>query len=131
MCAHAREANPAECCGLVGGMFDENDHANARTIYRLRNIACNASVEYEAAPEDLFAAQRAMREGGESLTAIYHSHPHAVEPIPSNTYVERAFYPSAVYFIIGLGAQDCVLRAFRLYEAEKRWERVKYKIVAG
>lgn len=109
-------------------MFDKSNHAHARTIYRLRNIARDASVEYEAAPEDLFAAQRAMRERGEKLIAIYHSHPRDVEPIPSNTDVERAFYPSAIYFIVGLGAGDCVLRAFRLYETEKRWERVEYRV---
>jgi proteasome lid subunit RPN8/RPN11 len=110
-------------------VFDENDCANARTIYRLRNIARDTRVEYEAAPEGLFAAQRAMRERGENLIAIYHSHPRAVKPVPSNTDVERAFYPSAIYFIIGLGAGDCILRAFRLYEAERRWEQVEYRII--
>jgi proteasome lid subunit RPN8/RPN11 len=129
MFAHARAVFPSECCGLIGGAI-ENEQARARTIYRLRNVAPDSLTMYEAAPEDLFAAQRAMRECGEELIGIYHSHPRSSEPSPSNTDVARAFYPSAVYFIVGFDGTDCVLRAFRLYEAERRWERVDYRIAA-
>ena len=66
---------------------------------------------YEAAPEDLFAAQRQMRDRGEELLAIYHSHPRSAEPVPSETDVRLAFYPQAVYFIIGLGGPQPVARA--------------------
>ncbi|HVS20879.1 MAG TPA: M67 family metallopeptidase, partial [Pyrinomonadaceae bacterium] len=93
---HARQASPHECCGLIGG----ND-ARAQTVYQLRNVAVDPLVTYEAAPEDLFAAQRAMREGGEQLLAIYHSHPRSNDPQPSETDVRLAYYPSAVYFIVG------------------------------
>ena len=75
--SHARAAAPEECCGLVGGT-----QGNARTIYRLRNAAADPLTTYEAAPEDLFAAQRSMRERGEQLLAIYHSHPRADTPEP-------------------------------------------------
>ncbi len=57
---------------------------------------------YEAAPEELFAAQRVMRERGEELLGIYHSHPRSPKPVPSETDVRLAYYPSAIYFIIGL-----------------------------
>ncbi|MFN2492208.1 MAG: M67 family metallopeptidase [Pyrinomonadaceae bacterium] len=97
-------------------------------IYSLRNVAANKLVSYEAAPEDLFAAQRLMRERGEQLLAIYHSHPDALEPAPSETDVRMAFYPQAVYFIIGLGGSEPVMRAFRLSEQDERWERVEYAI---
>ena len=56
--AHAREVAPNECCGLIGGTQD----GEARNVYRTRNIALNPLVTYAAAPEDLFAAQRQMRE---------------------------------------------------------------------
>ncbi len=122
--AHAREANPAECCGLIGGIED----GSARSIYRLRNVASNSQTAYDAAPEELFAAQRLMRGRGEQLLAIYHSHPLADEPAPSETDVRLAYYPSAAYFIIGLGATEPVLRAFRISEQEQSWERVEYVI---
>ncbi len=123
MFAHARAASPAECCGLVGGHGEQ-----ARTIYPLQNVAADPLTTYEGAPVELFAAQRHMRERGEELLAIYHSHPRAVEPVPSATDVRLAFYPAAVYFIMSLGANAEQLRAFRIFAREKRWERVEYRV---
>ena len=123
--SHARDAAPEECCGLIGG-----SEGNARTIYRMRNAAADPLITYEAAPEDLFAAQRSMRERGEQLLAIYHSHPRADAPTPSVTDVRLAYYPSAVYFIVGLGGEQPSLRAFRISESERCWEPAEYEIVA-
>jgi proteasome lid subunit RPN8/RPN11 len=123
--AHAREASPEECCGLIGGLIE----GKAQTIYRTRNIANDPLTTYEAAPEDLFASQRAMRECGEQLLAIYHSHPRSADPQPSATDVRLAYYPSAVYLIVGLGAAEPSLRAFRIDEREGQWEPVDYQIV--
>jgi proteasome lid subunit RPN8/RPN11 len=123
--SHAREQSPQECCGLIGGAND----GQARTVYRLRNVASAPFVTYEAAPEDLFAAQRSMRERGEELLAIYHSHPRAVVPEPSATDVRLAYYPSAVYFIVGLGGAQPDLRAFRISEREGLWEPANYEVV--
>ena len=123
--AHASESAPAECCGLVGGRDETAAH-----VYRLRNIAERPEVAYEAAPEDLFAAQRQMRERGERLVAIYHSHPHSEDPTPSERDVRLAFYPTAVYFIVGFTRTgEGVLRAFRISEAEGRWERTEFRVV--
>jgi [CysO sulfur-carrier protein]-S-L-cysteine hydrolase len=126
MVAHAREAYPAECCGLIGGRDGE-----ARTVYRARNIAADPMVAYEAAPEDLFAAQRRMRERQESLLGIYHSHPHASAPVPSETDVRLAYYPSAIYFIIGFESGEAKLCAFQISEREGRWGRVVYRVLDG
>jgi proteasome lid subunit RPN8/RPN11 len=123
MYAHARAASPAECCGLIGGR-----QQTAQTLYPLRNVARHPLIAYEAAPEDLFAAQRMIRERDEQLLAIYHSHPRATDPIPSETDIRLAYYPSAVYFIIGLGRPEGVLRAFRIFEGEGRWESVEYRV---
>ena len=123
MYAHSRAAKPEECCGLVGGVNDV-----AQSVYRLRNVARDALVGYEAAPEDLFAAQRQIRKRGEQLLAIYHSHPLSSEPEPSDTDVRMAYYPSAIYFIIGLEGKDPSLRAFRIDETARVWERASYTI---
>jgi proteasome lid subunit RPN8/RPN11 len=124
--AHARRDAPRECCGLLGGGHD----GQIQTIYPLRNVASESLVTYEAAPEDLFAAQRTMRRRGEQLLAIYHSHPRSKDPEPSATDVRLAYYPTAVYFIVGLGDKEPCLRAFRISERESRWEPVEYTIVA-
>jgi proteasome lid subunit RPN8/RPN11 len=124
MYAHAREAQPEECCGLIGGVHDV-----AKSVYRLRNVARDALVGYEAAPEDLFEAQRQIRTRGEQLVAIYHSHPRSDEPEPSEADVRLAYYPSAIYFIIGLQGKEASLRAFSINEAKRLWEPASYTIV--
>ena len=123
--AHAREAAPHECCGLVGGKGD----GQAQTVYRTRNIAADPLVAYEAAPEDLFAAQRTMRDRGEQLIAIYHSHPRANDPEPSPTDIRLAYYPAAVYLIVGLADREACMQAFRISESEGHWEPVEYRVV--
>ncbi|HEV7857998.1 MAG TPA: M67 family metallopeptidase [Pyrinomonadaceae bacterium] len=134
MLAHAREANPAECCGLIGGSIEEGEEGEegeesiARSVYRLRNVARSPQVAYEAAPSELFAAQKRMRERGEEILAIYHSHPRSEEPQPSETDVRLAYHPSAFYFIIGLSGTQATLRAFRINEREGRWEHIEYRI---
>ena len=122
--AHAKQADPAECCGLIGGA-----ERRVTSIYPLHNVAADPNVAYEAAPEDLFAAQRQMRDRGEELLAIYHSHPRSAEPAPSETDVRLAYYPQAVYFIIGLAGPQPVARAFRISERDESWEEVEYVIV--
>lgn len=118
MFAHARACAPEECCGLLGGA-----ESRAATVYPLRNVAPRPEVAYEAAPEELFEAQRQMRARGERLVGVYHSHPRSPEPEPSRTDVRLAFYPDAFYFIIGFDeGGGCVLRAFRISEREGRWE---------
>jgi proteasome lid subunit RPN8/RPN11 len=123
MCAHALASAPGECCGLVGGVG-----VAARTIYPLRNVARDPVDAYEGAPQELFDAQRLMRGRGEKLVAIYHSHPRATDPVPSESDVRAAYYPAAVHFIIGLAGGAPTLRAFRLFEGEGRWERVEYEL---
>jgi len=121
---HSRDAAPHECCGLIGG-----NEARTQTVYRLRNAAADPLVTYEASPEDLFAAQRSMRARGEQLLAIYHSHPRSAEPEPSPTDVRLAYYPSAVYLIVGLGGEQPKLGAFRIAESEGTWEAVEFETV--
>jgi len=123
--SHARAARPAECCGLIGGRG-----RLAEALYPLRNVARDSLKTYEAAPEELFAAQRQMRERGEQILAIYHSHPNSAEPVPSETDVRLAFYPSAVYLIVGFTAEGVgVLRAFHISERERRWTAAEFSIV--
>lgn len=125
MCAQARAAAPKECCGLLGGAGTE-----AATLYPLRNVAPRPEVAYEAAPGELFEAQRLMRARGEGLVALYHSHPRSHDPVPSAADVRLAFYPSAIYFIIGFDPGGaCVLRAFRISEREGSWERAEVRVL--
>lgn len=104
---HALESRPAECCGLLSGR-----DSVITDVHRMRNDADKPETRYYATPEDLFAATRRMREAGQSLLGVYHSHPRT-PAYPSASDVEMAFYPEACYFIISLEPR-VELRAFKI-----------------
>lgn len=106
---------PHECCGLLGGARQEDTYL-ARSRYPLRNRATRPEAQFFAAPEDLFPAMRRMRERGEDLVAIYHSHPRGPAR-PSETDLALAFYPEAFLIIVTLLPIPS-LRAFRLSGSE-------------
>ena len=59
-----------------------------------------------------------MRENGEELFAIYHSHPHA-PATPSATDLQQAAYPTALYLIISLNTKGVLeLQGFRLHRQQ-------------
>lgn len=107
---HALLARPSECCGLLSGST-----GLITGIHPLRNDADKPETRYFATPEDLFAAMRRIREAGQALLGVYHSHPRT-QAYPSASDVEMAFYPEAFYFIISLEPQ-VELRAFKIEDS--------------
>ncbi len=64
-------------------------------------------------PQSQIDAMRTMRESGEKLFAIYHSHPHAPAS-PSPLDRDEAAYPDALYLIISLNTEGVLeLSGFR------------------
>lgn len=106
----ARNAHPAECCGLLSGSDGIVTHAHP-----LLNTASEPQNRYFAAPEDLFAAMRVIRESGRSFIGIYHSHPRT-PAYPSPVDVEMAFYPDALYFIMAIEPR-VDLKAYRIVDS--------------
>ena len=107
---HALKAQPAECCGLLSGT-----RGLITDAHPLSNTADNPEIKYFASPEELFTAMRRIRNAGQVLLGIYHSHPRTAA-YPSPTDIELAFYPEAFYFIISLEAKT-ELRAFKIEES--------------
>ena len=108
---HAQRSPSDEVCGLIGA----KDGAAAR-CYAVANIAASPQRLFAMDPAQQIAAMRAMRERGEELFAIYHSHP-AAPPFPSRADVQQANYPDALYLIISLQTQGVLeMRGFRLSE---------------
>src|SRR5215207_5016104 len=108
---HAREDAPNECCGLIGG-----EDGVAKTVYRARN-ADASPLRYNLDPQDQFRIMTEMEEGGEELAAIYHSHT-ASPAYPSQTDINLAAYPDALYLIVSLAEGEKDLRAFRIVDGE-------------
>jgi proteasome lid subunit RPN8/RPN11 len=83
MLAHAREALPDECCGLLIGRRHQIER-----IYRARNLQASPS-RYLIDSEDHFAAIREARSKGQIVVGAYHSHPVG-DPLPSTSDIEEA-----------------------------------------
>jgi proteasome lid subunit RPN8/RPN11 len=109
--AHAREDAPNECCGLIGG-----SDGVAKTAYRARNAEASP-LRYNLDPQDQFRIMTAMDEKGEELSAIYHSHT-ASPAYPSQTDINLASYPDALYLIVSLADGEKDLRGYRIEDGE-------------
>ncbi len=97
--AHAREDLPNECCGMVGGV-----DSGARTVYRAENAEASP-LRYSIDAKEQFRLMRAIEEAGEDLVGIYHSHTKSAA-YPSQTDVNLAGWPDAVYLIASLAGPD-------------------------
>lgn len=114
MVAHAREDLPNECCGLIGGS-DEN----AQTLYRARN-AFASPFSYRVDPGDQYRIiEKEMRDRGEELVAIYHSHTKS-PAYPSQTDLNEAVsWPEQTYLIVSLADLEAPdVKAFWLKDAK-------------
>jgi [CysO sulfur-carrier protein]-S-L-cysteine hydrolase len=107
----AREEAPNECCGLIGGQNGE-----ARTAYPARNAEASP-LRYNLDPQDQFRIMTEMEERGEELSGIYHSHT-ASPAFPSQTDINLATYPDALYLIVSLLEGEEPLRGFSIKDGE-------------
>ena len=108
---HAKNAYPNEACGLLVG------HTSVDRFIPTKNITPNPR-EYEIDPAELIAALRSLRETGENLLAIFHSHPHGPGEL-SKTDIERAYYPEAAQLIVSLAELERPqIVAFRIIGGE-------------
>lgn len=109
MLAQARASPQAEICGLLAA---RNGHPG-RCI-AIRNVAPQPRCSFSMDPKQQIDAMRSMRERGEELYGIYHSHPQGPAE-PSATDLDQAAYPEALHFIVSLNSdQKPLLRAYRI-----------------
>lgn len=110
---HLAQISPAaEVCGLVGANAD----GLPVSCYPVANSAQTPKTRFQLESSQQIAAMKAMRETGQSLFAIYHSHPDTPAE-PSPTDIEQASYPEAVHLIISLNTKGVLeMRAFKIVE---------------
>src|SRR3954447_16796824 len=108
--AHALEDAPNECCGMVAARDGE-----AVEIHRAANAAASP-LRYEIDGMEQYRIQTAIEDAGLELGAIYHSHTRS-DPVPSQTDINLAFYPEALYVIVGLaGGEQADVRAWSIVD---------------
>ena len=109
--AHARFEAPNECCGMIASRDGE-----AVKVYRATNAAASP-LRYEIDGAEQYRIQMQIDDSGLDLGAIYHSHTRT-EPYPSQTDINLAFYPDALYLIVGLAREEPEVRAFTIREGQ-------------
>ena len=113
MIAHALEADPEECCGLLLG----DDCEGAEEVRRLRNEHPQPVRRYQMSSRDLMRVQEFADARGRKIVAIYHSHTHT-QAYPSQTDVNNAvesWWTEPYYVLISLVEKTRpIVRAFRI-----------------
>ena len=111
MVAHAHADAPDECCGIIGTRDGEGV-----ALHRATNIH-HSPLKYEIGSDELYRISMALNDDDLEVGIIYHSHTRS-DPYPSQTDVNLARYPDAVYVIIGVanGASD--VRAYTIRDGE-------------
>ncbi len=114
---HLAQASPdSEICGLIGA----DSNGKPVNCYPIDNSAEMPSSRFLLDAGQQIAAMRKMRERGESLFAIYHSHPDA-PAVPSNTDIEQASYPDVLHLIISLSTKGVLeMRGFEIADRRAR-----------
>jgi proteasome lid subunit RPN8/RPN11 len=107
---HLAQISPdLEICGLIGGK-----NGLPSSCYPIKNTAAQARQRFQLDPGQQISAMAKMRDLGEQLFAIYHSHPTA-PATPSITDLEQASYPEALYLIISLNIKGILeMRGFKI-----------------
>jgi proteasome lid subunit RPN8/RPN11 len=110
-----------ETCGLVAAK-----NGIATRAYPVSNVSGDKIHLFEMDPAEQIHAMKNMREAGEELFAIYHSHPHAPAS-PSETDLQQLSYRDVLYLIISLNTKGVLeLRGFRINQ--QNFEAVELEI---
>lgn len=107
---HQAQTTPeVEVCGLIAA----RDGRPVRAI-AVSNVSDQPQRLFAMDPASQIDALRRMREQGETLFGIYHSHPHS-PAVPTATDLEQAGYPEALYLIVSLNTRGVLeMRGYRL-----------------
>jgi proteasome lid subunit RPN8/RPN11 len=103
--AHAREAAPAECCGLLLGTV-----ACIVEAIPTRNLA-ESSTRFLIDPKQHIDGRREAKRRGLDVIGFYHSHPHSAAQ-PSERDRDEASYPDHLYLIVGMHVEPPEVRLF-------------------
>ncbi|MGR9046265.1 MAG: Mov34/MPN/PAD-1 family protein [Gammaproteobacteria bacterium] len=109
---HLAQISPkTEICGLIGSIDGRPCHC-----YPVDNAAAYPENRFQLDARQQIAAMAQMRERGEELFAIYHSHPSA-PATPSAADLAQAAYPEALNLIISLNTKGVLeMRGYRIVD---------------
>ncbi|MFB4163988.1 Mov34/MPN/PAD-1 family protein [Alteribacillus sp. JSM 102045] len=107
MIKHCKEELPLEACGLLSG-----NNKRCETLWKTKNIK-QSKHSFEISQKEIDKVFGLIKEKGQKLTGIYHSHPTAA-PYPSKEDILSVLYPEAAYIIISFEYNRPRIRTFRI-----------------
>lgn len=113
---HAQQSLPEECVGLLSGQGE--------TILAWHPLSnrLHSPRQFMADEAELVAQLRQIRENGQELVAIYHSHPNA-PAVPSAADLQQSYYPNALYLIVSLQTHGRLeMNGYRIQENQAVWQ---------
>jgi len=109
----AQKTPEEEICGLIS-----RDQRGFKKCYPVVNVADDKKHFFALDPKGQIEAIRSMREHGEELGAIFHSHPDS-PALPSLADIEQHEYPGVLYLIISLSTKGAPeMRGFHIHGRE-------------
>ena len=93
--AHCQRHYPKEACGLLAGR-----NGIASQAYPMTNVD-DSPIGYSMDPHEQLRVMKQMRQAGQEMVAIYHSHT-ASAAYPSPVDVRLATYPEVSYVLVSL-----------------------------
>lgn len=110
MVTHLLAVYPEEGCGILGLQGNRYCHH-----YPIENVL-HSPVAYLMDPKQQVEALLAVDSDHEETAIFYHSHPHS-PAFPSESDLQQATYPEAIYLIVSLQQKSKpVARAFYLHQ---------------
>lgn len=103
--AHAEKELPHEACGYLA-----ETEGLVSMHYELTNLD-KAGDHFSMDPKEQFAAVKKMRNKGQRLCAVYHSHPETPAR-PSVEDIRLAYDPDISYVIISLNEKKRIVKSF-------------------
>lgn len=122
----AQESPECEVCGLISAK-----EGIPEQFHPVRNVAGDPARHFLLDAGEQIAVLRMLRERGEELFGIFHSHPDA-PAFPSAEDVDMAGYPDALYLIVSLGTKGVLeLRGFRLEPDTNRFKEANLRLTGA
>jgi proteasome lid subunit RPN8/RPN11 len=124
--AHAVDAYPNECSGLIVGLYDKQV---AKKIYPMKNVHADGTHNrYRIEPKEYLLVEKQARAAGLDVIGIYHSHPD-VPAKPSRYDTEHA-WPAYAYVIVSVAKSKVDhLLAWRLRDDRSGFDQVELRVV--
>jgi len=108
--AQARAVFPAECCGLLEGVWD-GQGVTVSAIHLSANLSPTPKTAFEIDPALHFRLLRGLRRTGRDVVGCYHSHPTG-KAQPSSRDRANGCEDGFVWVIVATGVND-TLAAFQ------------------